>query len=755
MDGTSLSLFGAPSVVLPNGQPPGTIGTSKSLALLAYLALENGPHTREELAALLWGDSPEAAARASLRQAIKHLREGLGAALRVDRRSVELAGRCRCDVWEFLNAAERSTPEAAGYDVPKFLAGFSLRGAPAFDEWAAMKRRWLLRRFHQVLRTLVRQAMAGSHWREASGWVERWLESEPLSDEATRLAMEVLYLSGDRGAALARFAEYRERLTREVACEPSASLGELARRIEADRSVEIRESVSEKLDPRPLSFECGLVGREAHWQTLLNSWNVVTAGSGQVILIEGEGGLGKTRLAEEFLHWATAKGATILRGRGYDPTAGIPYVPLVDALRGVLDAPGLAGTAPEWLTEATRFIPELRRRFPTLPEPGAPTDAAERQRLFESVAQVLLALAAERPTVLFLDDLQWCDGDSCGMLRFLVRRLSKAPVAIVAAITLGDLEPDAPSARLSRAMRIEPHAAVVTLCQLGEDEVWQMIREMGNLKEPTGGQRFARKIHEVTDGNPFYVIELLKALFEQGVLTATPISAEWAVSAVMKEDFRQVQMPRTVRDAIGDRISRLPQELRDLLATIAIAGRGVQTALLSHVHGISRMRAAAWSDALVERQLVMESERVYRCAHQVIADVTREQLTPARRQELHRAIALSLQAITRIDCDELAAGEIAWHAHRGGEFTLAYEYALRASDSASRRYAFEEALSWLDLAAEVAVVEGRKVNEVSRLTSEVLELAGWTQTPVSARRRGTPARGIARTDLDLRVLSSS
>ncbi len=747
-----LTLLGPPSLVLPGspaeGPPPGL----KGLALLAYLTLEPGAHSRDELAALLWGESPESAARGSLRQALMLIRQSLGEVLRVDRQTVELVAPPECDVTTFLQTVNQAPADAVKLDVPRFLSGFTLRDAPAFDDWVERKRRELLQRFQQALRVLAQASMAKSRWRETVGWAERWLASDPLSDEATRLMLEGLYLSGDRTGSLARYRDYRERLLRDLDSEPSAAILALAERIETDARATPPKLPADPSVPRVPAFESPLVGRETQWSALTELWNTAAGGMGRMVLIEGAAGLGKTRLAEEFVRWTLTQGGTVVRGRGYDPRAGIPYAPIAEALRGLLDAPGLAGTAAEWLAEATRLLPELRRRFPALPEPAVPTDAGERWRLFEGIAQLLLAVAAERPTLLLIDDLHWCDGETCALLHFLARRLEKEPVIILLTVTPGELEQDAPPGRLNHAVRTEHHAAVVTLSPLTEADVWHLIHEMGRIKAPAGGRRFAQKVFELSQGNPSYTIELVKELFAAGVFGATPLSVEWVAWAPAKMgDYHPIELPRTMRDAIAQRIARLPQGLRDALDTVAVAGQGVRPELLAQVHEISRVRAAGMAAALVKRQLLVEEEGVFRCAHRVIQDVVRKDLAPASRLELHRALALGLESLTQPDTGDEVAGRIASHADQGGEPALAHRYALLASEAAARRYAFEEALAWLDLAAATART-GPERDEVNRQAGLLLQTAGWEHPPRPARRPGTPAWGIQREDLDLRVV---
>ncbi|HJR17698.1 MAG TPA: AAA family ATPase [Gemmatimonadales bacterium] len=746
-----LTLLGSPSVGLAEAGTVVPQPGAKGLALLTYLVLEPGPHSREELAGLLWGESPEAEARASLRQALKHLRTILGEIVRSDRALVELAVPVECEVASFRKLVAIEPHWALRIDIPRFLAGFSVRHAPQFEEWVASTRRDLIQRYEHALGTMAREAMGQWRWRDAVELADRWLRCDPLSDEAARLAVEARYLSGDRGAALTRFNEYRATLVRETGCEPSRTLLNLVRRVEADAAPAKARPITDEWYARAPSFEASLIGRQEEWATLIKEWKAVRRGPSRIVLIEGESGTGKSRLAEEFLRWVVADGGTVLRGRGYDVRPGIPYEPLVEVLREALTAPGLAGTAPEWLTEVTRLLPELRERFPALPEPNASADAAESWRLFEGVAQLVLAVAAERPLVISIDDLQWCDDDSCNLLRFLVRRTEQAPVFWVGTVCLGEFERDAASARLCRVLRAKQHASVVSLAPLTEEELWRMIREMGHVSTPTGARRFATRVFGVTAGNPFYAIELLKTMFSQGLLTVDEDSGEWTALSGALAGGREFPVSRTVHDVIAERIERLPEQLNEVLITIAIAG-GCRTEVLSHVHGISRLHAASVGDALVDRRVVVEETGVYRCAHPVIAHVVRDGLTAARRQEVHRTLALSLERLVTAAEGNDGAREIARHADRGGEPALAHRFALVASEGAVERYAFAEALSWLDLAASNArgPAEG---NAVNRLTANVLEAAGWSEIPPLAKLGGPITRELDREDFDLPVRS--
>jgi DNA-binding SARP family transcriptional activator len=744
-----LTLIGSPSVARPDGEQITPQPGAKALALLAYLTLEPRPHTREALADLFWGESPEAEARASLRQVLKQLRDSLGEVVLCDRRLVRLAQPVRCDVTEFVAKAELEPEGAAAIDIPRFLAGFSIRHAPQFDDWVAETRSSLLHRYVSVLGTLARDALDQRRWRAAAERADRWLACDRLSEEAARVAIEASYLAGDRGAALAKLTEYRAALLRETGCEPSNALIGLGRRIETD-AVPVRPSPeSDDRYARAPAFEASLIGRTGEWNALVKAWKDAAKGARKIVLVEGEAGIGKSRLVDEFLRTVVAGGATVLRGRGYDATATMPLAPIVDVLRGALDAPGLAGTDAEWLTEAARLLPELRQRFPGLAEPELSADPADAWRLSEGVAQLLASLAAERPLVISVDDLQWCDEDSCKLIQFLARRLDQAPILWLGAITLGELERDAPAARLCRTLRAKAGAETIPLSGLGEEEVWRLVREMGHVSTPTGGRRFARRIHRITGGNPFYIFELLKTMFVQGLLAADDESGEWTAAPAALEAGKEFPLSRTVHDVIAERVDRLPEELGEILITVAVAGgAGCRPDVLSHVHGISRLHAAAVCDALAERRLLVEGGGAYRCLHPVIAHVVRDGLTPTRRREVHRALAASLEVSTPAADLRSVAGEVARHAEQGGDRGLAHRSALLASEGALQRFAFAEALSWLDLASAVAG-DRAETEEVDRRTAALMETAGWSEAPAAHGVRPPVTREIVGEDLDL------
>jgi DNA-binding SARP family transcriptional activator len=714
------------------------------LALLAFLALEPGPHSREELTALLWGESPEEKASASFRQALSQLRASVGDQLRIDRVTVELDPAVRSDVGRFLRAAPEDET-ALAIDIPNFLAGFHLKHCPAFDDWLDTTRQKLSARYRKAISSCAHAAAARRDWRRAATLAEAWLRVAPTSDDATHLLVEAKYLLGDAAAALAIFADYRQRLEAAENRSPHLALRELAKRIESGQPRVPTPDQNDDWHQAAIGFVAGLTGRQREWDAMTKAWSEIQDGRSRIVMLEGEAGVGKTRLADDFCRWITARAGTVLRGQAFEDALAVPFSPILDLLRAALRVPGVSGTDPAWLAEVSRILPDVRRQFPTVPAPSAATGGSV---LFDAVSEVLLSAALDRPVAIVIDDLHWCDQDSCTMLHHLVRRLGESSILWLCTVTLGGLDRAAPASRLVRALRASPATTTLHLAPLTTDDVWVMIRELGRVSAASSGQRFAARVHEVTGGNPFYLIELLKTLLAQGWLVVHPETGEWIVPQRTEGELDVGTMSPTVQEAIAQRIARLPDDLHAILMSIALSRRGCRTGLLSHIHGISRLRAAAIADALGDRYLAVEDNGCYRCSHPVIASVVRAELSTARRREIHRALALGMIAAAEAGGEEPDPGEVAHHAEQGGELKIAYQYALDASRASQNRAAFEEALSWLDLASSCAAGPDQ-TGLVDRATAALLEAAGWPELPSAPRRSGALA-GISRGDFDLR-----
>lgn len=672
-----LTLCGPPAIHIPDPSSPVALPT-KAMALVAYLAMEPGFHSREHLASLLWGESPDGKANASLRQALKTLRQHLGEHIQIERARVGLVDGVSCDARQFLEFAKTSPSAAVAIEAGRFLEGFAPRHCPDFDDWADAVRGDLIARYGRVAAAAGAEAIARGDWRQALAIGERWMLVAPDPTEAARLMAEANLL----------------------AAQPTPPASD-----------------DDRWQAVPPDFKAGLAGRAPVWETLLQGWDRVTHGTPRVAVIEGEIGTGKTRLTDDFARWVSTQHGQVLRTQAYESERTTQIGLMLELLRGALACPGVAGADPIALGIIARVLPDVRRRFPSLAvHEGEPGFAI----LEEAVADVLTAIADDQPLLVVIDDFHWCDPESTAMLHYLVRRMDRAPVLWVVALALGHEEHDAPGLRVARALRTLPGAVRAELAPLAVADVEEIVRDLGRIRSASAAHRLARRVHEITHGNPFYVVELLKTWLAEGCISVDAATGEWRLSDREDADVLGCAVPPSVHDAIAQRIGRLPREQQALLTTIAAHDHGCGADVLSLVHGQSRLRVAMVCDALRQRCLVGEADSRYVCAHPLIASVVLASVGAARRREVHRAIALATVEVARINRQSPDAGEVAYHADRGEEAGLAYTHAMRAMGAARTVGANAEALHWLDVAARWAHTP-EDLAMVDHATAQMLE----------------------------------
>ncbi len=460
-----------------------TLPTRKALALLAYLAVEGGAHSRDKLTALFWPESDSARGRATLRSTLALLRNALGdpeAHLIATRDSLAFNFESEFDLdVQAVRSATRATRElplitrsasepalppanirallaqlkaAAERCRGDFLEGFSLSDAAEFDDWASMQRESLHRAATLVFDRLSQVQFESGELDHAIETTNRWVARDRLSEAAVRRLMQVYVAAGDRAGALQAYETCRAVLERELNAEPAPETMALAERIRRERvkglTGERVNNSNHPFTPLPLHpfTDFPLVGRATEHMTLVAAYRLARRGNLQAVAIEGEPGIGKTRLAHEFLAWVAAQGADVLQGRAFETGGHLPYHPVVEALRGRLgrEADPRQMLGDTWLAELSRLLPELADRLPTLPAPLALSEAEARTRLFEAVARAGQALAEHAPVVLFVDDLQWADAATLDLLSYIGRRWAAASTPALLLVTVRAIHPPSP-----------------------------------------------------------------------------------------------------------------------------------------------------------------------------------------------------------------------------------------------------------------------------------------------------------------------
>ncbi len=637
----------APVDVLLLGPPrverdgaPVAFDTRKALALLAVLALADRPRPRDVLAELLWPEHDAEHARGALRRTLSALRGAVGAdfvdATR-DRVSLVRGPGLWIDVDAFRAAEDPA--EAAAVFRGEFLEGFGLRDSPAFEDWQRAEADTLRRELAAVLARLV----------ESSGDVavaQRWLELDPLHEPAHRALIRLYAERGDRAEALAQYRECVRTLSRELGVPP---LAETTRLYEAISEGTLEAPSAPPEPAEPTVRRAPLVGRAREWEALLGAYEAVGEDGG-VVLLEGEAGIGKTRLAEELAAHLRERGAAVLAGRAYEEEAALAYGPLVEALRRRLrdDDAWVAGVPERALCEAARLLPDLSvAPPPPLDGPGA------QARFFEGVWTTLAhAAAGPVPGVLVLEDVQWADEATLGLLSYGLRRLAGRGMFVL-------LTSRVPLRRMVTGGMV--------LERLGEDEVEELLRTA--VPEPAPG--LARRLYEETEGLPFLLVEYLHSL---------PSEGDW-------------ELPAGARELLLARLDGVSETGRQVLAAAAVIGRSFDVDTVRAASGRGDEETVGALEELVRRGLIREGRFDYDFTHEQLRRLAAEETSLARRRLLHGRVA-----------DALAPGpaaEVARHLQLAGRDAEAAAAYRRAAEHARALYANAEALEHLRAALAV------------------------------------------------------
>ncbi|MED5811129.1 BTAD domain-containing putative transcriptional regulator [Mycolicibacterium sp. 050232] len=414
------------------------------------------------------------------------------------------------------------------------------------------------------------------------------------------------------------------------------------------------------------------VGRDRELAELLTAWQSALTGGTAAVLIAGEPGVGKTRLAGEWGRQAYAQGAVVLYGRS-DEDLGAPYQPFAEALRTLVPCVGTARLRGMRGVEALLpLVPGLSDVLPDLAAPPRGDPDTERYALFDAVVALLGLASVDVPIVLVLDDLHWAAKPTLLLLRHLLRFGEHARVQIIGTYRSTDLDRSHPLAAMLADLHRDGSANRIALGGLDQEDVSAYVAEAGYADE-----ELARALASVTAGNPFFLIEALRHVDESG--------GHWDPST----------LPQGVREAVSRRLSRLPVETNKALAAAAVVGSQFSLDLVEQVVGQDLVDA--FDEACQAGIIIEELGGLYRFNHALVRQSLLAELASVRRMRLHQRIAATLETLPGAD-DELLA-ELAHHYFEcawAGNALKAVEYCRRAGDQAMARLAYEGAADLYD-----------------------------------------------------------
>lgn len=500
----------------------------------------------------------------------------------------------------------------------------------------------------------------------------------------------------------------------------------------------------------PVPGELPFAGRDAERDRMLMMWESATTTGRAVALVSGEPGVGKTRLTSEVARIVHEQGAWVLVGR-CDETITAAFAPWIEILRQVV-ASGpeelLVGHVERRGGEIIRLVPELALRVADVPAPRVLDPESERLALFDAVLDLVADATREAPVLLVLDDAHWADTASLHLLAHAVRRTpSDARLLVVVTYRDTDVDRSHPLAAVIADLRREPRVERLALRGIDEEGMRALLTAAGGAELEAEGLAFARTLVHETEGNPFFVGEVIRHLVESGVLVRR--DGRWQGSVSLED----VGIPEGVRDVVGRRLSRLPAPANEVLRTAAVIGRDFDLDLVTSVTGISEPETVEHLEAALRARLVHEAGVVgsFSFSHALVRQTLLEELSTTRRVRLHRTIGEALE--TRGDA---SAAELAYHfaeAATTGVADRAVAYARAAAEDASTRLANDEAVRFMGMALESAEVAGSGPGERGELLARRAEFRHRAVDPDNARVDALAAADLARRAGDARLLA--
>jgi len=446
------------------------------------------------------------------------------------------------------------------------------------------------------------------------------------------------------------------------------------------------------------------VGRGAEHGALIGLVARLTSGRGRTVLIEGEPGIGKSRLMREVARYARVQGVLTLSTRCYEIERAIPYQSAIDLVTRALEllAPdALRKFAPVALAELAALVPAVAERCPDLPQLSQDFPEARQARLMHAIGQLVDAARGARPLVLMADDIQWADEASGRVLHYLARQTAERPLLALFAYRDEELASSEALAQLTESLRRDAGAQRMPLGRLGLADAEHMIAALDDPGRIAPG--LAERLHRETQGNPFFLTSILQSIRENAS-PATPHTADGAL------------LPDALRTAVRERLSRLPGEVRPVLEAAAVFGRRFDFEALLDVVGAPEAQVLDAVEALERRRLLREEaeDGVYDFSHDKVREAVYHDIGGARRRLLHRSVAEALERRGGGKPHERHA-RLAEHFERAHDWAKALRHLVLAGERAQALFALRDALHWLDRAVALSVSHPEALDERERL----------------------------------------
>ena len=715
-------------------------GRRKELVLLAYVARRR-PRVlqRAELAALLWGERPELNARASLRQAILHLKRAIGTALHLDGESVTVDDTLVIlDLTAFEAAlASKRFAEAVALWRGDFLTAAEDIGGESCRLWIEEERERLRKRLAWAFEQLVEDASRRGDHAAAANWAEQWTQALPTDERAHLQSIAALRMAGRLGDARAQHAAFRARHRDTFGCEPSPSF----LRLEAELETAVAVA------PAPAGYDAigagardaPLVGRRHTMVEVAQAWSLADGGAGGVVLIEGDEGLGKTRFADEVVRTTLLRNRDVLvlqsagtgdvrqagNGEGEGEGKGESWSTLRAVFARTVDAPGLIGVSADTLAELTRLVPSLREQFTRLP-----TASSDEFALRNAVVQAVAAIASEVPVLIVVDDADRADAASARALVALASAIGRLRALLV--LTARPVRPEHETSgeitTLRSALARVARVRCLTLSALDLDDTAALVASLASIGSSQVAA-LASRLHDQMEGNPRFIIDALTVLANEGGHISSSILD------------KPLPVPASLRAAVTRRLARVTPEARALAEMMAASHGPIDLETVARVRRLSTSSAHAVMGELISQHLVTrtggeERDGRYAFVHDTARRAIALALPVERRLEARRrrTVATLAGAVLLV---ALVVGGIVWTVTsvRGARVPNGALAVGLIRDYAAPDSGIGGALADM-LATNLARVPGLRVLSNARMLEAMNELRrGGTASPDAAATR--------------------
>lgn len=732
-----VDLLGGIEVSSPT--PPGGSRTSpRALSLLAYLVSRRGtPQPRAHLAALLWPDSSGKQARTNLRRELHHLRVLVGDSPCLQSDGSSLCWRpgpdCVVDVNEFLDASAAALASVADGDRAavhrhsiRTLELYRGPFLPGCDEdWALAVREDLRRTCLDVCDRVAAFWLSRDDPVAAAVLARRRVALEPWEELGYLTLMRAERASGDRSGAMRSYHRCASVLESELGVEPSTQLRAELDAVLSDLVPGTDEAQIRSESSPSVAVLSGLVGRDSERAYLLSGWEHALTGC-HLLIVLGEAGVGKTRLVADSASAVRRHGGVVVSTRCFAATRDVPLAPVADWLRSPLLKMATRRLDPIWRVEVDRLVPETDGGKEASRGARAKVDAWQRSRFFEGLVRAFLAV--DRPVLLTVDDVQWCDRATMAWLTLLVSAHGSAPLYVVATAREEELAALGPDGWLD-GMRAAGHAEVLRLRNLSASSA-------ALLAQSTLGREVTEDelglLMSTTSGNPLFLLEVLR---ESGS-NPGPVDAA------------------DVRGALDHRLSRLPEPAREVVALAACVGCDFTLDLLIEASDLGEDVVVRQVDDLWRRRILEERGRGYDFAHDLLREAAHRMISPPRQWLFHRRLAQALQLLWP-DLDEVAA-RLADQYDRGGQPERALPFYERAARRSTSLFAHGEAVRFWQrclalLSEQPASIDRdrRELDVLQELLAPLNAHRGYASIELERYERRTDelSKRLGRTDL--------